>query len=101
MILVPTNIISFVFIYFIWVLQPVKIISLIFELSQTEGGAKMADPPEKPPDHPQAEPGSSHMWPELGSNPQWWVDKWFRALKISGHNHSATGAAPSFWVQFK
>ena len=40
-----------------------------FELSQLLGRAKMGDPQEKPPDHPQAELGLSHMWPELGSNP--------------------------------
>ena len=36
--------------------------------------------------------GLSHMWPELGSNPQRWDDEQFRALKISVLNHSATGA---------
>ena len=41
-----------------------------FEPSQLLGGAKMGDPQEKPPDHPQAELGLSHMWLELGSNPQ-------------------------------
>ena len=30
------------------------------------------------------------MWPKLGSNPQWWDDEWFRALKMSGLNHLAT-----------
>ena len=39
----------------------------------------------------QAELGLSHMWPELGSNPQWCDDERFRALKISVLNHSATG----------
>ena len=53
----------------------------------------MGDPREKPPDHPQAELGLSHMWPELNSNPQRWDDEQFRALKISGINHSATVAA--------
>ena len=53
----------------------------------------MGDPQEKSPDHPQAELGLSHMWPELGSNPQRWDVEWFRALKISIINHSATGAA--------
>ena len=60
-----------------------------FEPGQLVGGAKTRDPREKTPDHPQAEQGLSHMWPELGLNPQWWV----RALKISGLNHSTTGAA--------
>ena len=40
-----------------------------FEPSQSLGGAKTGDPREKTPDHPQAELGLSHMWPELGSNP--------------------------------
>ena len=55
--------------------------------------AKTGDPREKPPEHPQAELGLSHMWPELGSNPQRWDDERFRSLKVSGLNHSATGAA--------
>ena len=54
-----------------------------FEPSKSLGGAKTGDPREKPPDHPQA---------ELGSNPERWNDERFRALKISGLNHSATGA---------
>ena len=53
---------------------------------QSLGGANMGDPREKPPDH---------MWPKLGSNPQWWDDKRFRALKISILNHLAMGAAYS------
>ena len=32
-----------------------------FEPSQLLGGAKTGDPREKPPDHPQAELGLSHM----------------------------------------
>ena len=32
-----------------------------FEPCQSLGGAKTGDPPEKPPDHPQAEHGMSHM----------------------------------------
>ena len=57
--------------------------------------AKTGNSLEKPPDHPQAELGLSHMWPKLGSNPQWWDDEWFRVLKISILNHSAMGAACS------
>ena len=64
-----------------------------FELSQSLGRVKMGDPQEKTSDHPQAELGLSHMWPELGSNPQQWDDKRFRMLKISILNHSATGTA--------
>ena len=65
-----------------------------FEPSQSVGGTKTGDPREKPPDHP-------HIWPELGSNPQRWDDQRFRALKISGLNHSATGAAhiKSRWIR--
>ena len=77
--------------FFIWVLWPVKIISLILS-SQLKGGAKTGDPRESPPDHPQAELGLSHMWPERGLSPQLWDDERFRALKISGLNHSAKGA---------
>ena len=47
---------------------------------------------EKPPDHPQAELGLSHMRLDLGSNPQLW-DERLRALKIRDLNDSATGAA--------
>ena len=36
-----------------------------FDLSQSLGGAKMRDPWENTPDHPQAELGLSHMWPEV------------------------------------
>ena len=53
-----------------------------FEPSQSVGGAKTGDPREKTPDHPQAELGLSHMWSELGSNPQRW-DELFWALKIN------------------
>ena len=63
-----------------------------FEPSQSLGGAKTGDPREKPPAHPQAQLGLSHMWPDQGSNPQWWDDERFRVLKFSGLNHSATGA---------
>ena len=63
-----------------------------FEPSQSLGGAKTGDPREKPPDHLQEQLGLSHMWPEHGSNQQWWDDERFRALNFSGLNHSATGA---------
>ena len=43
---------------FMWVLRPVKIISLIFEPSQSLGGAKTN---KNRPDHPQAELRLSHM----------------------------------------
>ena len=50
---------------YVWVLRPEKIISLI--LSRVNGKwGETGDPREKPPDHPQAELGLSHMWPELG-----------------------------------
>ena len=57
--------------------------SFDFEPSQSLGGAKMGDLRENPHDHPQTELGSSHRWPELGSNPQWWDDERFKALKIN------------------
>ena len=53
----------------------------------------MGEPLEKPPDHPQAERGLSHMWSVLGLNSQRWNDKRFRAPEISILNHSATWAA--------
>ena len=46
-----------------------------FEQSQSFGGVKTGNPWEKTPDQTQAELGLSHMWPELGSNPQWWDDE--------------------------
>ena len=49
-----------------------------FEPGQSLGGAKMGDPREKPPDHPQAELGLSHIRPELGSNPQRWAAEQFK-----------------------
>ena len=66
-----------------------------FEPSQSIGGAKMGDPREKTPYHPQAELGLSHMWPKQGSNLQRWDVKWFRVLKSSVLNHSTMGAA--YW----
>ena len=72
----------------IWVLQLVKVISLI--LSQSYGAVKMGGPQEKTHDHPQAELGLSHMWSQLEPTA---VRCWaFRALKISIFNHFATGA---------
>ena len=61
-----------------------------FEPSRSDG-EETGDSREKPLDHPQAELGLFHMWPEPGSNPQRWDDERFRALKISVLNHSATG----------
>ena len=58
-----------------------------FEPSQLLSGAKTGDPQEKTPDHPQAELGLSHMWPELGLKPQQWEDERFRVIKISGLHH--------------
>ena len=56
------------------------------------------DPQEKQPDHPQAELGLSHNWPQLGSNPQQWHDERLKALKISDLNHSAIGAAKALKI---
>ena len=58
-------------------------VQLTFFPSQSLGVAKTGDPREKPPDHPQAEFGLSHMRPELSSNTQWWDHERLRALKIS------------------
>ena len=52
-----------------------------FQPSQLQGEAKTGDPWEKPTDHPQAELGLSHMWPELSLNPQQWDDEWFKSAK--------------------
>ena len=79
----------FLFCFFIWVLWPIKIISLILSRINHKHGAKIGDPWEKPPDHLQAELGQSHMWSEQGSNSEWWDNKQFRVLYISSLNHSA------------
>ena len=47
--------------------KPVKIISLILS-RQSLDAAKTGDPQNKPPGHPQAELGLSHMWPQLEWN---------------------------------
>ena len=57
--------------------------------------AKMRNPGERSPYHPQADLGLSHMWPERGPNPQGRDDEWFTALKISSLDHSAMGATMS------
>ena len=49
----------FFVVFFICVLWPVKIISLILSRVNHKHGAKMGDPREKTPDHPQAELGHS------------------------------------------
>ena len=49
----------FLVLFFIWVLWPIKIISLILSQVNQKHGAKMGDPQEKPPDHLQAELGHS------------------------------------------
>ena len=40
---------------------PDHCLSFYFEPSQSLDGAKTGDPREKPPDHPQAQLGLSHM----------------------------------------
>ena len=64
-----------------------------FEPSQSIGGVKTGDPQEKQPDRQQAKLDLSNMWHERNSNPQWWDNEQFRALMISGLNHSAKRAA--------
>ena len=49
-------------------LAPVKIISLILSRVNRKVGWKWEIPEKKLPDHPQAEPDLSHMWPELDLN---------------------------------
>ena len=65
-----------------------------FEPRQSLGGAKMGGPPRKNNlTTCKQNLTLSHKCPKLGSNPQWWDEEQSRALKISGLNHSATGAA--------
>ena len=82
--------------FFIWILQPVKIISLIlWQINRLMGRKWEITEKNHMTTHKQ---NFAYLaWPKLGSNPQRWDDKWFRALKISGLNHSATGAAPLFY----
>ena len=65
----------------IWVLWPIKIISLILRRVNHNVGEKWETPEKKRPDHPQAELGLSQMR---------WDDKQLIGLKISILNHSAT-----------
>ena len=81
------------FFFFIWVLWPVKIISLILNGVSHKVGRQQEIPKKK---HPQAELGLIHMWPELGLNPQQWDEERVRALKISILNHSATRTTMKF-----
>ena len=74
-----------------------------FEPSQSLDAAKTGDPQNKPPGHPQAELGLSHMWPEQGLNPHRWDDERFRVLKVisGGLNHSDTwGGGVGCWILF-
>ena len=57
------------FLCFIWILQPVKFISLMSRVYHKVGW-KREFPWEKTPDHPQAELGLSHMWSKKISNDQ-------------------------------
>ena len=77
--------------FFSLVLRTVKIVSLILSRVNRKVGQKWEIPEKKPSDHLQTELGLSHMWPELGSNPQRWDDERFRVLKINYLNQSATG----------
>ena len=74
------------------VLLPVKIISCILSWVNHKMGRKQEIPKENHLTiHKQNM--TCLTWPELGSNPQRWDDEWFRVLKISILNHSATGTA--------
>ena len=78
--------------YFIRVLRPVKIISLILSRVNRKVGRKR-EIPEKNHLITRKQNLACLTWPKLGSNPERWDDERFRALKISDHNHSDTGAA--------
>ena len=54
-------------------------------------GRKRRDLRDTPLDHLPADLGLSHMWPDLGLNPQRLDDERLRVLNISVLNHSATG----------
>ena len=93
---------TLLFIFFVlnWVLQPVKIISIILSWV----GRKREIPEKK---HlTTCKQNLAHLtWPELGSNLQRWDDGLFWALKISILNHLATGAASTLlrhwhWCHF-
>ena len=84
-----------------WILQPVKIISLILSEVNHTMGWKGEFLPDKTPDHPQTELGLPHVWPEPGSNSQRWDDKCFKALKISLLNHWVSHAWNKRKLQWK
>ena len=54
----------------------------------------MGDPPEKPLTT-RKQDWACPTWPELGSNPQQWEDKRFRAPMISSLNHSSEASSSS------
>ena len=73
----------FIFFFIIWVLWPVNITSLILSWVNRKVGWKRKIPEKNHlTTHKQ-----NLACLELGSNPQRWDDKRFRALKISGLNH--------------
>ena len=78
---------SFFVLFFIWVLWPIKIISLILSRVNHKHGAKMGDPREKPPDHPQAELGHSFTCDLSKARTQ--SGEMTSDLKISSLNHLA------------
>ena len=78
--------------FLIWVLWPIKIISLILILANHKVGQKQ-EIPEKKTLTTRKQNLACLTWTELGLNPQRWDDEQFKMLTISGLNHSATEAA--------
>ena len=83
---------SFRYFFFIGVLQPVKIISLILGRVNHEVLGKR-EISERNQLITSKQNLARLMWREIGSNTQQWDDERFRALKISILKNSATGAA--------
>ena len=87
-----TNNIPTIIYFFICVYGPSKLFHSFWAKSIILSGKNRRSPREKTPTT-RKQNLVCLTWPDLGSNPQQWDDKWFRALKISGLNHLATGAA--------
>ena len=81
---------------FIWVLRPVKIISIILS-RESVGVVKMGIPREKPLD--QAELGLSHMWPQLGSNQQRWHDRMIYSARLASEGDSFLPCVKQYVLQ--
>ena len=86
--------------FFIWFYSPSRLFHLFWVKSISTWGENRWFL-RKTPDHPQAELGLSHMWPVLGSNPQWWDDKLFGVLKVKDLNHLGMGVAPDWDLRYQ